>query len=177
MQKHKISWLVLISMMLMVQAGAQQKRGLMVALNSDFLAVPLTGKSAVVRSSGVDLGYTLTPAFSIEAGWDSRTLLDEVQAGFEQKNGIKLGVGYRMRNDPSHFTSLQLCSSVVKGLENASDFAANLGLRWYIADSFFIGTGIRYDQWKTNPFRVGNEQSLNWYWQLGFRYTIGHKKE
>jgi hypothetical protein len=177
MQKHKISWLVLISMMLMVQAGAQQKRGLMVALNSDFLAVPLTGKSAVVRSSGVDLGYTLTPAFSIEAGWDSRTLLDEVQAGFEQKNGIKLGVGYRMRNDPSHFTSLQLCSSVVKGLENASDFAANLGLRWFIADSFFIGTGIRYDQWKTNPFRVGNEQSLNWYWQLGFRYTIGHKKE
>ena len=177
MKKHKISWLVLFAMMLMVQAGAQQKRGIMVALNTDFLAVPLSGESAVVRSSGVDLGYSLTPAFSIEAGWDSRTLLDEVQAGFEQKNGIKLVVGYCMRNDPSHFASLQLSSSVVKGLDNASDFTANLGLRWFIADSFFMGTGVSYDQWKTNPNRVGNEQSLNWYWQLGLRYTIGRKKD
>lgn len=176
MNNKRVELLLVFLLALLVGIHSQHPSGFTITLNSDLTAVPVTAKSAGAEAAGVELGYTFSPGFSMAIGWENRLLLDELLSGFEQKNGMSMGADLRLWANPSGYSSLVLNIKAVKGFANSGDVGVSSGLRWFFTESFFLGTGIRYDHWKTNPLRVRSEQSLNWYWQLGLRYRIGKKK-
>lgn len=177
MKNKRISMLVFFGVALIATLDAQHHPGFTIGLNSDLFSVPLTPGSAGIRAGGVEVGYAFSPVFTMSVGWENSLLLDADLSGYESMNGVALGAGYRLWNDASRYTSLTLNAQLVKGFENSEDFSAGAGLRWYLSETFFLGTGVRYDHWKTTPTIVRKENSLNWYWQLGLRFRLGKKYE
>jgi long-subunit fatty acid transport protein len=162
-----------------IAAGLYAQQGISLELNSDYLTVPLTEADVQSKSGGFLLGYRFNERFNVGLGIENRLLLDGQSSGFESKSGLGVGVDYRLWSFAAHSSSLDLNIKLVKGwsqLMSSSDISAGAGLRWYVFDSFFVGTGLRYDKWMTDKKVVNPEPTLNWYWQLGMRFTLSKKQ-
>ena len=166
--------------MFITTVHASDRKGLVIGITSDVFSVPLSEKSATVSSNGVSVGFFPFSRFGFNLGWENRLMLDSQLSGYERKNGLSAGVMYEFWRQSETHSSAEFELKLVKGMNNfvsEGNLAADAGVRWLLYDSFYLGTGIRYDKWDTNKANVGADVSLNWYWQLGIRIFTGKKKK
>lgn len=163
---------------LILSSQARNPVGVFLSLSSDLFAVPLSEDGLIVKSGGVVAGYAFSPRFHLDFGWEGRMLFEPTQSIYEPKNSLGIGAGYMLWTDKK-LSSLELHLQLMKGLEsftNAEDYAAQAGVRWVLSNSFFVGTGVRYDSWNTEKIMINPGPVYNWYWQLGIRMFTGKKK-
>lgn len=170
-------WAFLLLLTCMSQA--RNRNGLFLGVSSDLFSAPLTESGILTRASSVTAGYALTESLNVNLLWENRLVLDPALSFYESKNGIGLGVGYRIMKQ-EQLSSLELNFQLVKAPEtlfSADNLSAQAGVRWLFTDNFFLGTGLRYESWESTNLSAGASGSYNWYCQLGLRVFTGTQKK
>ena len=72
--------------------------------------------------------------------------------------------------------STELILTATNAFENFSSFNkyhADLGVRFFTYNAFYIGTGIRFSHDETANFITSPTNSYNWYCQVGLQLSLG----
>ena len=155
-------------------AQVRDQSGIFAGLRTDMMNVPLSGNDIIAETGTVAVGYRFNNGFMVDLGWVSRLILDEVPGTYNRKNGVGLGLAYPVWEMKEKYSSIELQLDLATGKE--FNYSAGAGIRWSLFDSFFLGSGIRYDHWDANQHTVSSSSAVNWYWQLGLRLAIGTEK-
>lgn len=171
-QLMKMCYALVTVIVLQLPLNAQNRTGITIGLASDLFAVPLADNSALIRASAASVGYGIGKHLHLALGWENQLILNQQLSEFESKNGLLLEAEYRLWSKQQHRSALGLNLQLVKGGEkfvSPVDYSLGAGVRWYSAGNFYIGSGVRYGDWRSDTQLVQHNTSINWYWQLGFK--------
>jgi hypothetical protein len=156
-------------------ATAQKNKTFYIGLNSDLFSVPLSDKSIIQTNRCAYFGYFLNQNFNLSVGVTDMYFIDNKT--IEKNNGLKFGIGY-LFNNYSPNNSLEVYSNFnnsLKSFSSFSNFNYNIGVRSYLFDIAYIGTGVRYIQ---NDFAtISSTNSLNWFCEMGLRLRLSRNND
>jgi hypothetical protein len=150
-------------------------------LHSDLASIPLNDQNFQSSVAGIDLTYSVTNNLNFKIGMENWTLHQTALKQYQSYTGVKLGVGYFLpkKNEESN-SDIELsmsASNSFAGFSSFKDYTADLGCRFYMFRSFYIGLGLRYTHNNTASFITTPIDDLNAYWQIGLQWNIATKRK
>lgn len=147
-------------------------------ISTDFLSVPLAENSLLSSSTNVFVACAASQHLIFRIGYDGWLLKDVTPKNYEQLSGLMLGAGYIFGNDENRNFSTELTASFSNEFKDFGAFEnyhANLGARFYIFKSFYLGTGLRWCHNETPVLPTASTNNFNLYMQMGMQFNIGKK--
>ena len=147
-------------------------------ISSDFLSIPLNEQSLGTNSTNVYCTYSVYDNLNFRIGFDGVLLKDLNAKRFQNLSGLFVGAGYIVLQDQTRDFTTELTASASNGLINFSsfkDYHADLGVRFMMFKSFYLGTGMRLSHNETASFLTAPLNSYNWYMQMGIQFYLGKR--
>lgn len=157
----------------------EQKQSIGYELYSGFLSIPLNPNNLTSNINGVSLVYSLSNSVNMKIGLSDRQLKQTDFKVYENHVEGLLGLGYFIPNKKiSNFdTEVNLSfANSFNQFGSFKDYHTDLGFRFYMFRSFYVGTGFIYSHNETGSFISAPTNSLNWFWQLGLRLNLQRKQ-
>ena len=173
--KNKILFIALIAAFLSVNAQEKTTK-FAVGLQTNFFSVPLSPPFISSSSSGVYGVFSINNNLNLKLGFEEKMLQQTDLKEYEKNNGGMLGLGYFVYRNPKKDFSTELILTATNAFENFSSFNkyhADLGVRFFTYNAFYIGTGIRFSHDETANFITSPTNSYNWYCQVGLQLSLG----
>lgn len=142
-------------------------------ISSDFLNVPLSEQSLALNSTNVYCTYSMNENLNFRIGFDGVLLKDLNAKRFENFSGLVVGAGYTVLQDQTRNFTTELTASASNGLMDFlsfKDYHADLGVRFMMFKSFYLGTGVRLSHNETASIVTAPLNSYNWYMQMGIQF-------
>lgn len=159
--------------------NAQNQSSFNFGISSDIFSVPLSEKSLISDATNVYLGYSFTDKLNMRIGYENSMIKEHTVKSYTDLSGLSLGLGYYLQKNDQKEYSTELFVSFANAYDNFSSFSnyhTDLGLRLYIKNMFYIGSGIRYSKHDLSNLS-SNNSSINWYWQMGFQIPFLNRKK
>ena len=89
---------------------------------------------------------------------------------YETNAGLSLSLAYLFTFKDYKDFALAPTLSVGNSFKEFTSFKntdVDLGVRSYLFKSMYLGTGVRYAQWKNSDI-VNDHNCFSWYWEIGF---------
>ena len=172
MKKTRIC--TLLALLLMaggVTMQAQTKIGF--GLQKELFGVPLNPENAseaTFNVDKVDIAVLLNDHFRIGLGFQPGTLVNHQEKRYETSAGLSLSLAYLFTfKDYKDFAMAPTLSvgNSFKDFTSFKNMDVDLGVRSYLFKSMYLGTGVRYAQWKNSDI-LDDHSCFSWYWEMGF---------
>ncbi len=178
MTKH--IFFVVITLMATVSLHAQTTFGF--GLQKELFGVSLNGESAddaTFSVDKVDFAVLLQDHLRIGMGVQGGTQVNHETKRYEPGAGLALSFAYLF--DFKNYKDFAIAPTLSVG-NSFKDFKSfqnvdiDLGVRSYLFNSVFLGTGVRYAHWSKSPI-INDSSCYSWYWEIGYNLYFKSRKK
>lgn len=171
MKTTRICTLLALLMLGGVTMQAQTKIGF--GLQKELFGVSLNpdnADDATFDVDKIDVAVLLNDHFRVGLGFQPGTLVNHQEKRYETNAGLSLSLAYLFTFKDYKDFALAPTLSVGNSFKDFTSFKntdVDLGVRSYLFKSMYLGTGVRYAQWKNSDI-VNDHNCFSWYWEIGF---------